>query len=112
MANLFVAEGGGGSTAPDALRAGGAGRAWRHPQAIPRATWAARFAALRRLWATLLLFALIIGMYGGCVTVTVTEAEGVGAVTDESAVIPLTVPIGFPAIQALGSMRYGSGSSW
>ncbi|WP_010141162.1 TRAP transporter large permease [Oceanicola sp. S124] len=54
----------------------------RHPGAMPhgtRASWSARFAALRGLWATLLLFALVIvGMYGGFVTVT--EAAGVGAV--------------------------------
>lgn len=56
--------------------------AWRRPGAMPngtRASWAERFAALRNLWATLLLFALVIvGMYGGFVTVT--EAAGVGAV--------------------------------
>ncbi|MFD1913530.1 TRAP transporter large permease [Halodurantibacterium flavum] len=56
--------------------------AWRNPAAMPRGTragWSERFAALRRLWATMLLFALvIIGMYGGFVTVT--EAAGLGAV--------------------------------
>ncbi|MFC7704490.1 TRAP transporter large permease [Plastorhodobacter daqingensis] len=54
----------------------------RYPDTMPRgarASWATRFAALRSLWATLLLFALvIIGMYGGFVTVT--EAAGLGAV--------------------------------
>ncbi|PJE27187.1 Sialic acid TRAP transporter permease protein SiaT [Pseudooceanicola marinus] len=54
----------------------------RRPDSMPhgrRASWGERFAALRGLWATLLLFALvIIGMYGGFVTVT--EAAGVGAV--------------------------------
>ena len=54
----------------------------RRPDSMPhgrRASWGERFAALRGLWATLLLFALVIvGMYGGFVTVT--EAAGVGAV--------------------------------
>lgn len=54
----------------------------RNPETMPngpRASWAERLASLRQLWATLLLFALVIvGMYGGFVTVT--EAAGVGAV--------------------------------
>jgi tripartite ATP-independent transporter DctM subunit len=44
----------------------------------PRATWTERAAALRDVWATLLLFAFIIGgLYGGLFTAT--EAAGAGA---------------------------------
>jgi tripartite ATP-independent transporter DctM subunit len=44
----------------------------------PRATWMERAAALRDVWATLLLFAFIIGgLYGGLFTAT--EAAGAGA---------------------------------
>jgi len=56
--------------------------AFRRPEAMPagrRASWGERFHSLRSLWATLLLFLMVIvGMYGGFVTVT--EAAGVGAV--------------------------------
>jgi C4-dicarboxylate transporter DctM subunit len=44
----------------------------------PRTTWAERRAALRDVWATLLLFAFVIGgLYGGLFTAT--EAAGAGA---------------------------------
>ena len=53
----------------------------RHPTWGPpgeRAGWPERFAALRRIWGVLLLFALVMGgMYGGFFTPT--EAAGVGA---------------------------------
>ncbi|MFV0244812.1 MAG: TRAP transporter large permease [Qingshengfaniella sp.] len=56
--------------------------AWRRPGSMPpgrKFTWAERWQSLRGLWATLVLFALVIvGMYGGFVTVT--EAAGLGAV--------------------------------
>jgi C4-dicarboxylate transporter, DctM subunit len=46
--------------------------------ATPRHTWAERLAGLRDIWATLLLFCLVIGgLYGGLFTPT--EAGGVGA---------------------------------
>lgn len=54
---------------------------WRHPQSMPRGeshTWAERFASLRDLWATLLLFLCVLGgIYGG--VFTVQEAAGIGA---------------------------------
>jgi tripartite ATP-independent transporter DctM subunit len=44
----------------------------------PRSTWPERIAALRDIWATLLLFAFVIGgIYGGLFTAT--EAAGMGA---------------------------------
>ena len=44
----------------------------------PRATWAERAAAVRDVWATLLLFFFVIGgLYGGLFTPT--EAGGMGA---------------------------------
>jgi C4-dicarboxylate transporter, DctM subunit len=53
----------------------------RHPEWGPRgerATWPVRWAAMRRIWAVLLLFVLVMGgMYGGFFTPT--EAAGVGA---------------------------------
>ncbi|HMQ72183.1 MAG TPA: TRAP transporter large permease subunit, partial [Rubrivivax sp.] len=53
----------------------------RHPGWGPpgeRAPWSERFAALRRIWGVLLLFAIVMGgMYGGFFTPT--EAAGVGA---------------------------------
>ncbi len=56
--------------------------AHRHPQAFPagrRHSWGERFRALKNLWPTLALFALVLGsMYLGWVTVT--EAAGIGAV--------------------------------
>jgi tripartite ATP-independent transporter DctM subunit len=46
--------------------------------AAPRKSWAERWAALRDVWATLLLFVFVIGgMYGGLFTPT--EAGGMGA---------------------------------
>ena len=54
---------------------------WRRPQDGPkaeRAAWPERMAALKGVWATLILFALVIGgIYGGAFTPT--EAAGVGA---------------------------------
>jgi C4-dicarboxylate transporter, DctM subunit len=54
---------------------------WRDPQAGPpgeRLNWAQRLAALRSVWAVVLLFALVIGgIYGG--VFTATEGAGVGA---------------------------------
>jgi C4-dicarboxylate transporter, DctM subunit len=45
----------------------------------PRHSWEERWTSLRDIWATLLLFFMVIGgMYGGLVTVT--EAAGLGAV--------------------------------
>ncbi len=45
----------------------------------PRHSWEERWTSLRDVWATLLLFFMVIGgMYGGIVTVT--EAAGLGAV--------------------------------
>lgn len=56
--------------------------AWRRPELLPRGdahSWAERFNTLRGLWATILLFAFVLGgIYGGLYTVT--EAAGVGAV--------------------------------
>ncbi|MFO1361911.1 MAG: TRAP transporter large permease [Burkholderiales bacterium] len=50
-----------------------------HMPAGPRHGWAERFAALKDVWATLLLFLFVIGgMYGGLFTVT--EAASMGAV--------------------------------
>lgn len=53
----------------------------RHPDYGPpgeRASWAERWAALRKVWGVLLLFAIVMGgMYGGFFTPT--EAAGVGA---------------------------------
>jgi tripartite ATP-independent transporter DctM subunit len=53
----------------------------RHPTWGPpgeKASWAIRFAAMRKIWGVLLLFALVMGgMYGGFFTPT--EAAGVGA---------------------------------
>ncbi len=54
---------------------------WRRPAAGPRgerADWPARLLALKGVWATLLLFAAVMGgIYGG--VFTPTEAAGVGA---------------------------------
>lgn len=54
---------------------------WRDPLAGPRGerfNWSERLAALRSIWAVLLLFALVIGgIYGG--VFTATEGAGVGA---------------------------------
>ncbi|MFM7152228.1 MAG: TRAP transporter large permease subunit [Gemmataceae bacterium] len=45
----------------------------------PRCCWQERLDALKGVWATLVLFALVIGgMYGGLVTVT--EAAALGAI--------------------------------
>jgi tripartite ATP-independent transporter DctM subunit len=45
----------------------------------PRASWTERFAALKDVWATLVLFIFVIGsIYGGLATAT--EAAGIGAV--------------------------------
>lgn len=56
--------------------------AWRNPDAMPsgpRYGWRARFAALKDLWATIVLFGVVLlGMYGGFATMT--ETAGVGAV--------------------------------
>ena len=56
--------------------------AWRRPDLLPRGeahTWPERFRTMRGLWATLLLFAFVLGgIYAGFYTVT--EAAGVGAV--------------------------------
>jgi C4-dicarboxylate transporter DctM subunit len=55
--------------------------AWVRPGFLPRgerATWSERLAALRDVWAVLLLFAFVIGgLYGGIFTAT--EAAGAGA---------------------------------
>lgn len=55
--------------------------AWRMPQAMPRGevhSWKERIVSLRELWATLLLFAFVLGgIYGGIFTVE--EASGIGA---------------------------------
>jgi len=55
---------------------------WRRPHLLPRgprAPWAERWASLRDIWATLLLFVIVIGgIYGGFVTVV--EAAGLGVV--------------------------------
>ena len=55
--------------------------AWRHPDRLPVGelhSWRERFAALRSLWAVLLLFVFVLGgIYGGWFTVQ--EAAGVGA---------------------------------
>ena len=55
---------------------------WRRPRLLPRgprAPWAERWRSLRDIWATLLLFVLVIGgIYGGFVTVV--EAAGLGVV--------------------------------
>jgi C4-dicarboxylate transporter, DctM subunit len=49
-----------------------------HLPAGPRSTWPDRLAALRDIWATLLLFVFVIGgLYGGLFTAT--EAAGMGA---------------------------------
>lgn len=54
---------------------------WRKPELCPvgeKASWEERVKSLKDIWATLLLFAVIVGaMYGGFVTIT--EAAGVGA---------------------------------
>jgi len=54
---------------------------WAKPGFLPageRSSWSERLAALRGIWAVLLLFAFIIGgIYGGLFTVT--EAAGMGA---------------------------------
>ena len=54
---------------------------WMRPDYMPRGTvhsWRERFASLRSLWATLLLFAFVLGgIYGGIFTVE--EASGIGA---------------------------------
>jgi tripartite ATP-independent transporter DctM subunit len=56
--------------------------AWRRPGWLPAGPvhdWAERRDSLRDIWATLLLFALVVvSLYGGFVTIT--EAAGVGAV--------------------------------
>ena len=55
---------------------------WRHPATMPRGPrhgWPERFATLKNLWATLMLFLVVLGgMYLG--VFTATEAAGVGAV--------------------------------
>jgi tripartite ATP-independent transporter DctM subunit len=55
---------------------------WRYPATMPRGPvhgWRERFATLRNLWATLMLFLVVLGgMYLG--VFTATEAAGVGAV--------------------------------
>lgn len=55
--------------------------AWRRPEAMPRGevhSWKERIVSLRELWATLLLFAFVLGgIYGGIFTVE--EASGIGA---------------------------------
>ena len=55
---------------------------WHRPHLLPRgprAPWAERWASLRDIWATLLLFVIVIGgIYGGFVTVV--EAAGLGVV--------------------------------
>ncbi len=54
---------------------------WRHPDRLPVGqlhSWRERFAALRSLWAVLLLFVFVLGgIYGGWFTVQ--EAAGIGA---------------------------------
>ena len=54
---------------------------WRRPELMPatsRASWSERLASLRDIWATIVLFAFVIGgMYGGLFTVN--EAAGMGA---------------------------------
>jgi C4-dicarboxylate transporter DctM subunit len=54
---------------------------WRRPELMPataRASWHERLASLRDIWATIALFAFVIGgMYGGLFTVN--EAAGMGA---------------------------------
>lgn len=54
---------------------------WLKPELLPRgpkASWAEKLASLRDIWATVLLFAGIVGgMYGG--VFTATEAAGCGA---------------------------------
>jgi C4-dicarboxylate transporter, DctM subunit len=54
---------------------------WRYPATMPRGpvhSWGQRFATLKNLWATLLLFLVVLGgMYLG--VFTATEAAGVGA---------------------------------
>ena len=56
--------------------------AWRRADWLPRGrrhSWPERWESLRGIWATMLLFAFVIGgMYGGLFTVT--EAAGMGAV--------------------------------
>lgn len=55
---------------------------WYRPRLLPRGTlasWAERWASLREVWATLLLFVIVIGgIYGGFVTVV--EAASLGVV--------------------------------
>ncbi len=55
--------------------------AWRYPHMMPRGevhTWKERIVSMRDLWATLLLFAFVLGgIYGGIFTVE--EAAGIGA---------------------------------
>lgn len=55
---------------------------WRRPALMPRGprhSWAERWASVRDIWATLLLFVFVIGgMYAGFFTIT--EAAGMGAV--------------------------------
>ena len=54
---------------------------WARPDFLPagpRAPWKERFASLRDVWATVLLFAFVVGgIYGGMFTAT--EAAGMGA---------------------------------
>jgi len=54
---------------------------WKSPHLMPRGDahgWAERFATLRSLWATILLFLAVLGgIYGG--VFTVQEAAGIGA---------------------------------
>lgn len=54
---------------------------WRNPDAgpaVPRRGWAERMSALKGVWGTLLLFAVVMGgIYGGAFTPT--EAAGIGA---------------------------------
>jgi tripartite ATP-independent transporter DctM subunit len=54
---------------------------WARPNFLPsgqRSSWSERFASLRDVWATVLLFAFVVGgIYGGMFTAT--EAAGMGA---------------------------------
>lgn len=54
---------------------------WARPDFLPsgpRSSWSERFASLRDVWATVLLFAFVVGgIYGGMFTAT--EAAGMGA---------------------------------
>lgn len=55
--------------------------AWANPKAIPASApsdWATKFRSLRGLWATIIIFSVVMGgIYAGLFTVT--EAAGVGA---------------------------------